>query len=246
MQIKLDGVVLMQQELSQGDRLISILTVEEGLINAFVKVGRNDKNRNASATQLFCYSDFVLYKGKDKYIVNQVELREMFWGLRADIVTLALAQYFCEIVRILIHEGPIQRDVLRLVLNAFYLLCRKIDPLIVKAVLEMRMLAMEGYMPDVLACKICGGQGKNMCFITSNSCIICEKCTTNSDLKIHITPAALAALRHVLYADFPKMFFFSMSRQNLLQLSALSENYTIQCVGKNLKTLEFLKRISPE
>ena len=55
------------------------------------------KNKNASGLQTLCYSRLTIYEGRDKYIIDEAEPIELFYGLRADLGRLALAQYFCEL-----------------------------------------------------------------------------------------------------------------------------------------------------
>ena len=58
---------------------------------------RDSNSRRHAATQLLSYSQFQIYKGKDKYIINDAQPEHVFFGLRSDIERLSLAQYFCEL-----------------------------------------------------------------------------------------------------------------------------------------------------
>ena len=56
--LRTDGIVIREQMTGEQDRLITILTRENGIIKGFVNGGRNPKNKNVAATGLLCYSDF--------------------------------------------------------------------------------------------------------------------------------------------------------------------------------------------
>lgn len=67
------------------------------MVRASARGARNLKSRNASATQLLSYSRLSLYKGREKYIIDDAQPIQVFFDLRSDLEKLALAQYFCEL-----------------------------------------------------------------------------------------------------------------------------------------------------
>ena len=97
MQIETDGLVIMERQVGESDRLITVLTREEGVLRAFARKAKLLRSSKLSATQLLCYSRFLIYKGRDKYIIDDAQPVEVFFDLRRDIGSLSLAQYFCEL-----------------------------------------------------------------------------------------------------------------------------------------------------
>ena len=146
MKLSTDGLILKEMSISDNDKLITILTRKKGVIRAFVKGAKNLKNKNAAATQLLCYSRFTIYKGRDKYIIDESQLEELFFELRGDIEKLSIAQYFCELCISVIPEETYSEDFLRLILNALFFLCKdKLDKELVKSLVEMRLMSFSGY-----------------------------------------------------------------------------------------------------
>lgn len=72
------ALVIKEQTIGESDRLITLLSAEHGLIRAFVRRAKLAKSRSASATSLFAYGDFSLYRGKDAYTVDDVTPIEVF------------------------------------------------------------------------------------------------------------------------------------------------------------------------
>jgi len=70
MQINTEGLVLMEKSVGESDRLVTVLTRDEGVIRAFVQQAKRLQNRKLSSTQLLSYSRLSVYKGRDKYIIN--------------------------------------------------------------------------------------------------------------------------------------------------------------------------------
>ena len=91
MQIETDGLVIMERQVGESDRLITVLTREEGVLRAFARKAKLLRSSKLSATQLLCYSRFLIYKGRDKYIIDDAQPVEVFFDLRRDIGSLSLA-----------------------------------------------------------------------------------------------------------------------------------------------------------
>ena len=64
--LRTDGIVIREQTTGEQDRLVTILTRENGVIKGFVNGGRNPRNKNVSSTGLLCYSDFSIEKRKNE------------------------------------------------------------------------------------------------------------------------------------------------------------------------------------
>ena len=56
MQINTDGLIIREQSIGESDRLVTVLTREQGILRAFVRGAKAMKSRSASSTQLLCYS----------------------------------------------------------------------------------------------------------------------------------------------------------------------------------------------
>lgn len=247
MQISTDGLIIMEQNIGESDRLVTVLTRQEGLVRAFVRGAKSMKNRNTSSTQLLCYSRLSIYQGRDKYIIDEAEPQEVFFELRRDIEKLSLAQYFCELALALAPVNGEAGDFLRLMLNALYFLAHeKRPPALIKSVVEMRMLALAGYMPNLINCAECGEYEKeHMCFVPKMGVLYCEQCYKDAQIfgGIPMGRGVTTALRHTIYADFDKIFSFSLPEDGQKVLSLASEEYILFTVEHSFQTLEFYHRI---
>ena len=87
-------IIRENNNIGEADRFVTALTKDLGVVRASARGARNLKNRNASATQLLSYSRLSLYKGREKYIIDDAEPLQVFFDLRSDLEKLALAQYF--------------------------------------------------------------------------------------------------------------------------------------------------------
>ncbi|MCR5208252.1 MAG: DNA repair protein RecO [Eubacterium sp.] len=245
MQTTVKGLIIREQTIGESDRLVTLLTDEFGLIKAFVRRAKTIKSQNLSATSLFVYGEFKLYKGKDAYVIDNASPIEVFFDLRNDIERLSLAQYFAQLTYYLGQEEQPSHEMLRLILNAIHLLCRgDKDVRIIKAALEMRMLCLGGYMPNILACYRCGEfESDVMFFDVQEGCIYCKDCFRNNALTAPL--GVITAIRYIcLVEDISKVFSFKLSGENVEILSDICEKYLLSRVEGRLTTLEFYKGLT--
>lgn len=249
MQIKTDGIIIKEQTIGESDRLVTILTRDAGVIRAFARRAKSLKDSKNSATGLLAYSRLSIFRGRDKYIVDSASPIEVFFGLRRDIGRLSLAQYFCELAASLVPEETDSAEYLRLVLNSLHFLANgtKGESLL-KAITELRMLSISGYMPDLIACKNCGAyESGSMYFLPLSAMLLCENCYEKGDAPaVHIPMSVLTAMRHICYSEFEKLYSFSLSDKAAKLLAYTVENYTVHILGRMPGTLEFYKSVAGE
>ena len=83
MQINTDGLIIREQSIGESDRLVTVLTREQGILRAFVRGAKAMKSRSASSTQLLCYSRLSIYEGREKYIIDEAEPLRIFFDLKS-------------------------------------------------------------------------------------------------------------------------------------------------------------------
>lgn len=239
MNVTTDALIVRENNnIGESDRFVTALTRDFGLIRASVRGARNLKNRNSSATQLLCHSRLSLYKGREKYIIDEAQPLHVFFEVRERLDKLALAQYFCELAGVLAPPEEPAEETLRLLLNALHYLATDARPLpIIKAVTELRLLCQAGYMPAVAACSNCNADG-GAWFSPLHGVLLCDNCKgTHSCLPV--SPGVLAALRHIVYAPFEKCFAFSLPDGDAAALADLAERFLLAQLGRSFNTLEF-------
>lgn len=239
-----DALIIRENNnIGESDRFVTALSRDLGVIRASARGARELKSRHASATQLLTYSRLTIHRGRDKYIIEDARPEQVFFNLRSDIEKLALAQYFCELSGVLCPVEEPAEDFLRLMLNALYLLeNNKRSPKLIKAVLELRMLGLAGFMPDLLACSSCGVyESEPIWFYPTQGTLLCDACHKGTPLSggVPLSMDVLSAMRHILYSDFSRCFSFTMSDAGLGKLSKNTELFLLSQLNRDFKTLHF-------
>lgn len=247
MQTVTDALVLRERKLDEQDRLLTLLSADRGIITAYAKGAGRIKGSMAGATELLCYSHFVLFQNRERCFADRAEANTLFFGIRGDLEKLTLATYFAQLCCELIPENEPAAEELRLMLNTLYCLERdKLPPLQLKAILELRLLTLTGYMPDLIACQACGGLPEDgvVLFDPSGGSICCPGCAPSGAVGLlPLPPGVFAAMRHIIYCDFEKLFQFKLGEENLPVLAHAVEQYLLCQVERILPALNFYKTI---
>lgn len=228
------------------DKIITLLTKHNGVISVYAKTPKSTKSRSQAPLELFSYSNFVLFKNKDRYVLDRADSNRIFFGIRADIEKLALASYLSELCNELVHEGEHSEEILRLVLNCFHFLEKNSKPLLLlKSIFELRLLTMTGYMPNLVSCKSCHIYEDYIIYFCPQSAdILCSKCIgTPSFTHVPLSASILSAMRYTVFSSFEKLFAFTIPETALKEFAYVSELYMKTQLQKKFNSLDFLNQV---
>lgn len=245
MKISTEGLILTEQTIGESDKLVTALTRSNGIIRCFVKGAKLLKGRQCTATQSLSYSRLLIFSGREKYIIDEAEPIELFFDLRSDIEKLSLAQYFCELSMYIVPQNSPAGEYLSLILNSLFLLSNnKRSNLMIKAVYEMRLLSIAGYMPDLVCCNECKCyEHDTMYFIYSKGKLLCSECFDGSPDAIPISKGTLAAMRHSIYTEPKKVFSFNISDASLTAFADCAEKFLMAMLNHDFNSLDFYKKV---
>ncbi|MDP4092644.1 MAG: DNA repair protein RecO [Bacillota bacterium] len=239
------GIVIREVSTGEADKIVTIFSRYSGKMTGFAKGAKRPKGALAAGTQLLCYSDFVMYKGKDMYNIQSSEVIEPFYEIRNDIEKLTYAAHFVDIINDIILENQPAAKVLQLFLNTLHMLS-KTDrtPGLLARIFELRVLSLIGYAPYVKGCMECGSSDLDIYSFSFRKCgCLCSKCCSKDEYAMKLAPGTYMALNHIIYAPLKELFNFSVSQEVLYELEKLSRRYLKDRLEKDYNKLDFLKEL---
>lgn len=81
-----------------------------------------------------------------------------------------------------------------------------------------------------------------MRFYPREGTLRCSSCAGSFGIQepgIDLPPGVLMALRHAIYADFKKLFSFSLAAESQPLLARASQEYTLSVLERGSRTLDF-------
>ena len=235
------GLVIGEMNVGENDRLVTLLTKEYGILKAYVPGAKSIKSKRSHGSSLLTYSNFAIQRKGEIFRITEADTIATFFVAGLDIEVLALAQYFCELAAVFVQYQSPNEEFLRLILNSLHFITKdKKYPPLIKAITELRIAVISGYMPNLLACCECGKFEDDIMFMScEDGTIICRECTDNFAGLIPLDKTLLSALRHITFSEFSKLYAFEISQKKADELSKISEKYLTYQTDYRFSTLDF-------
>ena len=244
MYLKTDGIVLRETEYKDNDRLLTILTRENGQVTARARGVKSRTSKLRAGCQLLTFSEFTLLDYRGRYTVTEAVPKEMFPRLREDVELLSLASYFAQVVEAVSQEDAPDPELLSLLLNSLYVLGKESRPqTLVKAVFELKVMCLAGYLPDLSGCAVCGREDADRFNITQGV-LLCASCSGgDGGIRMPLSAGTLAAMRYIVSAPVRRLFSFRLTERSCEELSGITESYLCTKLERGFYTLDFYKSL---
>ncbi len=231
--IKTKGIILAQNNMSDNDKMVTILTPDLGKIGCAARGARRPKSNLMSGTQFLCFADFIIYKGTSSYNLNSAEPIEIFYNIRLDIDKLKYAVEVAKIANDVTEENEGSYRILQLVLNTLYMISESEKELeFILSVYKLRLLSIIGFRPIIEKCANCGKNEELRYFSFIDNGLKCKKCKPQDKGAIELSDTTIKAIRFIIKAEPKKIFSFDISEENKKQLRLLTKIYLDKCIEK--------------
>ncbi len=247
MHLTTKALVLREVNYKESDKILTVLTAEEGKLTVSARGCRKKGSALAAASQLLVWSEMTLYEYQNRWAVKEAVIERRFDPVRSDLEKLALASYFAEVTETLAEEGQPEPELLSLTLNCLHGLEKLNLPLRhIKAAFEWKVMALAGYEPMAEGCAICGCEPPEEPRIHLGEGVVhCAACRSEvgDGISMPLSHGALAALRHIIWGDPKRLFSFKLDETSLRQLGDASEAYLMTRLERGFRTLDFYKSL---
>ena len=233
---KTKGIVLMENNLGDYDKMITLLTPGLGKIRCAAKGARRPKSLLMAGSQFLCFADYSLYKGGDTYNLNSCETIEFFYNIRTDLDKYKYAVHITKIIIDVTNENENCFRTLQLFLNTLYTISETDKNLdLVLAIFKLRLMCILGYRPNIEKCSNCGINEDIKYFSIKENGVKCSSCGKQDKGAIEILPATYDALRFILTAPAKKLFSFNIPEDSIKELEIISKLYLNDKLEKEYK-----------
>jgi DNA repair protein RecO (recombination protein O) len=190
-------VVLRTYKLGEADRILVVMTEAHGKVRAVAKGVRKTGSKFGARLEPMSHVALMLWQGRsDLMTVNQVEVLEHHWHIRADLDRLTSALGMLEVVDQVAQEGHEDQAVFETLVKALRTMDHtEVDPTLIAPAFFLRVLELEGATPLLDACASCGEEDVELvAFDLSEGGALCRNCRRGRPL----SPEALRLVRRIL------------------------------------------------
>lgn len=174
-----EGVVLRTHDLSEVDRIITLLTKDNGRVRAVAKGVRRPRSRFGARLEPFGHVDLQLYEGRSLDTVTQVEsLRSHGADLVGDYHRWTAGSAMLEAAERLtpVDRQPAPQQYLLLVGGLRALSAGERDGRLILDAYLLRSMAVSGWTPSFADCARCGRPGPHRAFHLASGGAMCPNC----------------------------------------------------------------------
>ena len=187
----LKGVVLKAIDWKEKDKLVTIFTLEKGLLTASFRGVRQQKSKMKFATQPLCFAEFSLTGSGEILTCTGASEIESFFAVTQNYDDLVLAGAVLEMVYDVALRQPNVELFVSLV-RALGALCDEATPhnvVFLKFCLEL--FKCTGYEINFDTCKTCGKslQGTNLDL--NCGALVCDNCKTQNSVAVSSSSAKI-------------------------------------------------------
>ncbi len=260
MRFDLKGLVLRETPVGENDSWLDILTADRGRTSVYARGVRRYKSRSRDATLPLTCSVFTVERDKPDFTVLCEAQKLESYAAIGDLVKNALAMYIAELLREFALPDEPDSGLLRLALNALHALISGKYPVPqIKAAFELRLMADEGYAPDLSGCADCRAfDTDDMSLDVMNGALVCGPCLEKraanapegaapedgtATVLLPVSRTTVAAMKYVISAPLERLLAFRLPPSGLAELSSVCENYLLNHLERGFATLDFYKQV---
>jgi DNA repair protein RecO (recombination protein O) len=241
--IKVQGVVIKSINLGESDKIITLFCDKLGKIEVVVHGARKHKSKFMSSTQPFFYGEYLVFRGKSLYSLNESHAIDSFQSIIMDLDRLAYGSYFLELIDNLIEKENRNVTLFALLLKTLYVLSHSnIDLALLKLVVEFKAISISGYMPQVFTCIKCKEKVTKGYFSITEGGIVCSNCKAGGNI-YNINEESLQFLQFLRNIKLEDLRDINYNKKNLDYIQQIIEKYIDYHIGKEFKSLGLLNQI---
>ena len=237
--MKVNGIILSENNLGDFDKMLTMLTPGLGKISCVAKGARRPKSALLAGTQIFCFGEYLMYKGTNTYHINSVEPIEVFYNLRTDLDKLKYAVHINKIVQDVTTENQNCYNILQLLLNTLYTIAetdKNMD--LVLGIFKLRLLCILGFTPNIKECTNCKEKEKISYFSLKDNGFKCEACGRQDTSAITISESTKNAIKYTVTAPAKKIYSFNIKEESLEEFKLVTKLYFNEKLEKEYKLEE--------
>lgn len=251
-----DAILLKRVEYGDYDIIVTFFTRSMGRISVMAKNAKKSMKRFAGALDPFIAMNIECTWPKRKKalpILNCLELENAFSYIRTSATKTGYASYWLEMINAWMEEGKPDEalyDLTHYVLTS--LNTGKISTEVLSLLFQIRFMALSGFTPNLTGCGECGLsideiRQQSMTFDLKGGRIVCNRCLGLDHVSVRqgisISKGTLKQLSWMNAADIHRADRIKFSLSAVREGETLLEGFIPCHIGKDLKSLMFLKRI---
>ncbi len=240
-----EGIILKTQKYGEADLIVTCLSTEKGIIQAFAKSSRKTKSRFGSSLEPLTHSKISLW-GKEQSLpkITQSDIINSFHQIRENYHDFVNVSTLTEILIHLTPAGIPNKRLFSFFLNIlrFIQSSKQESKDALHLIAQIRLLATIGYAPRLSGCGRCGT--KSLDFYPDSGTTLCSKCAATPLREgkpfLRINKKVIHFYTHSIEWPIKISNRLKPNQQTLSELSVILNKHLTYLLSKKLLSSEFL------
>jgi len=249
---KVRAFVIRATRMTESSRVVTLFTEEFGKVKVVAKGADRPKSKFAGTIDLFNLLEAVIYRKETTELgtMSDASVIDSYPQLASDSRKYGFGSAWCEILDKTSHIDHPRPETFRLTTDYFSILSRfksENAGLLFWTAL-FKMLAIEGYAPELERCAACGKEitGADTFISLNRGGLICKKCSGGDGTLMKLSAGSLDLLRKMVSENLESIAgesFNSKAGRKAAEVILAFASYHLG-LPRNLKSFKFLETLS--
>ncbi|GAB6180078.1 DNA repair protein RecO [Desulfotomaculum defluvii] len=242
---KIDAIVLKARDMREADKILTVYSIQKGKQRIVAHGAAKPNSRKRGAVQPFCFSEFMLHRGRELDSISQAELREGFSELRLDLDRITAAAYVAELIDGFTAEEEPNQSIFRLFYSTLHLIAAGGQTGMILRAFEAKLLGYSGLQPELNHCSLCDVeiQDTKVSFGPQQGGLLCKGCAGLEKQIMKFSRGTIEILKTIYRWELTKLHQLKVPEALKRELHMLLRTYIEYHLEKRLKTTEFMDRL---
>jgi len=244
------AIMLRRIDFGDYDLIITFFTRDRGKVSVIAKSAKKSIKRFSGILERFSALRIVCTTGRGKGlpVLQEASMLKPFEHIRTDIKKTAYASYWTELIDEWMEKNAKNVQVYHLLEYVLSELDSGSASLEALSILfQMRFMALSGLSPNLTCCSICRTQTEEikcekLIFDLRKGWITCEACAPGSG-HIHLSKGTVKQLQWIGNGDLKRAVRIRFAAPVLKESLSFLETFVPYHIGRELKSLKFLRQI---
>jgi DNA repair protein RecO (recombination protein O) len=243
--IRVEAVVLRHSDWGEADRLITLYSREHGKLRSVAKGARRLKSRKAGHLEPFTRVALLLARGRDLWIITQVETVNAYLALGEDLVRTASAAYVIELLDRFTYDEGENRAIYTLLVDTLARLAAEPDAFLALRYYEIHLLDLLGFRPELFHCVQCRKPvlPQDQFFSAIQGGVLCPTCGAGAAGAVPISMTALKFMRHIQRSTYAEAQRIHPNPHICHEMETILQSYIYFVLERSLNTPAFMREI---
>ncbi len=239
-----EGIVLNSRKYGDADLIVTYLTSDKGILNAFAKSPRKTKSRFGSSLEPLTHARLSLW-GKEQSLprITQSDIIEPFHRIRENYHDIVHVSMLIEMLIALLPAGIPNSRLFTFLLNILHTVQtgEEGSKEALHLITRIRLLATIGYAPRLKGCGRCGKESLD--FYPDSGTTLCSRCVTGPGSAgkpfMRLSNRAIHFYMHSIEWPIHISNRLKPATETIRELSALLDRHLTFLLSRKLHTSKF-------